>query len=145
MNFPNFPDELSRDKKSQNFPVGRISRAKTFRTECVNRFCDIYAPKVRKSLLQHTTFRTVWKLSSPSGNFPHCLDIFQTVQNFPDCPETFHTVQNFPNCPETFHTVRKLSTLSGFFQPVWKLSRPSRNCPDCPETFQTVLKLSRLS
>ena len=43
----------SRDTKSQNFPVGRISRAKTFRTECVNCFCDIYVPKVRKSLSRH--------------------------------------------------------------------------------------------
>ena len=45
--------ELYRDTKSQNFPVGRISRAKTFRTECVNRFCDTYAAKVRKSLSRH--------------------------------------------------------------------------------------------
>ena len=37
-----------RDTKSQNFPVGRISRAKTFRTERVNRFRDKNAPKVRK-------------------------------------------------------------------------------------------------
>ena len=42
-----------RDTKSQNFPVGRISRAKTFRLECVNLFCNIYAPKVRKALSRH--------------------------------------------------------------------------------------------
>ena len=122
----------SRDTKSQNFSVGRISRAKTFRMECVNRVRDIYAPKVRKSLSQHTTFRTFWKLSRLSGNFSHCLEVFQTVQNFSDCPETFHTVQNFPNCPEIFHTVPKLSSLSGNFL-------------DRLETFQTILKLSRLS
>ena len=40
---------LLRETNSPNFPVGR-----TFRTECVNHFCDIYAPKVRKSLLRHT-------------------------------------------------------------------------------------------
>ena len=42
-----------RDTKSQNFLVGRISCAKTFQTECVNRFRDIYAAKVRRSLLRH--------------------------------------------------------------------------------------------
>ena len=45
---------LIRDTKSQNFPVGKNSRAKTFQTECVNRFCDINAPKKRKSLSRHT-------------------------------------------------------------------------------------------
>ena len=56
----------TRDTKSQNFPVGKNSSAKTFRTKCgnrfrdiyepksVNRFCDIYVPKVRKSLSRHT-------------------------------------------------------------------------------------------
>ena len=44
---------VGRDTKSQNFPVGRISRAKTSWTEWVNRFCNIYAPKVRKLLLRH--------------------------------------------------------------------------------------------
>ena len=34
-----------RDTKSQNFPVGKISRAKTFRTECVNRFATYMRQK----------------------------------------------------------------------------------------------------
>ena len=60
----------SRDTKSQNFSVGRISRAKTFRMECVNRVRDIYAPKVRKSTLSRKypysmeTLQTVWKVSA---------------------------------------------------------------------------------
>ena len=40
--------EGGRDTKSPNFPVGRISRAKTFRTKRVNRFREKNAPKVRK-------------------------------------------------------------------------------------------------
>ena len=94
--------------------------------ECVNHFCDTYAPKVRKSLSQHKTFRTVWKLSRPSGNFPHCLEIF------PNGPELSKLSRNFPGRPETF-------------QPVWKLSRSSGNFPNCPKTCKTALKLSRQS
>ena len=45
--------QLYRDPKSPNFPVGRISRAKTFRTERVNRFHDKNAPKVRKLFFRH--------------------------------------------------------------------------------------------
>ena len=40
--------EPRRDTKSQNFPVGRISCAETFRTKRVDRFRDKNAPKVRK-------------------------------------------------------------------------------------------------
>ena len=126
------------------------------RQKCVIRFRDIYAPKVRKSLSQHTRqsaktltkvqdvdvanvrktikvldslefFQAVWKVYRLSGNFSDCLEIFQTVQNFPDCPETFHTVQNFLDCLEIFRTIWKVSRLSGKF-------------PDCPETFKTVWK-----
>ena len=32
---------------SQNFPVGRLARAKTFWTERANHFCDKNAPKVK--------------------------------------------------------------------------------------------------
>ena len=39
---------FTRNTKSQNFPVGRISRAKTFQTECVNCFHDKNVPKVRQ-------------------------------------------------------------------------------------------------
>ena len=42
-------EDLARDPKSPNFPVGRISRAKTFQTERVNRFREKNAPKVRIS------------------------------------------------------------------------------------------------
>ena len=57
-------------KQSQNFLVGRLSRAKNFRTKCTNFFWDIYAPKVRKSLSQHTTesFQLRWAYS--------CLTIY---------------------------------------------------------------------
>ena len=48
-----------RDTKIQNFPVGRISRAKTFRTECVNCFCDIYKPKMQKNSGCAKTFWSV--------------------------------------------------------------------------------------
>ena len=41
-------EEWSRDTKSENFPVCRISRAKTFQTERVNRFRDKNPPKKRK-------------------------------------------------------------------------------------------------
>ena len=73
----------TRDTKSQNFPVGRFWRAKTFRTECVNSFCDISAPTVRKSLSRHIcakSFQTVQKLSRRSGKFPDSPEIFQTVR-----------------------------------------------------------------
>ena len=39
----------SRDTKSQNFPVGIISRAKTFRAGRVNHVRDKNAPKARKT------------------------------------------------------------------------------------------------
>ena len=33
-------EAVQRGPKSVNFPDGKIQRAKTFRTKCVNRFCD---------------------------------------------------------------------------------------------------------
>ena len=95
---------LGRDTRSQNFPVCRISRPKTFRTECVNRFrdiyapkcvncfCDIYAPKVRKSSLSKKfqyymeSFQTICTLSRPSGNLPHRLETFWTVWKISKLP-----------------------------------------------------------
>ena len=86
-----------RDTKSQNFPVGRISRAKTFRTECVNRFRDKNAPKVRQKcvnsfcdinvqkvhkLVLHTCHfhdgTHGGKLFRPPGKFLNNLETFQT-------------------------------------------------------------------
>ena len=66
----------SRDTKSPNFPVGRISRAKTFRTERVNRFRDKNAPKVRKLFFQHKCdiHTRLPKLSRQSRNFPDSLE-----------------------------------------------------------------------
>ena len=79
--------DAKRDTNSQIFPVGRISRAKTFWMERINRFCDKNAPKVRKYLRRHKcaksayiaflytwhtwreTFQTVRKLSRQSRNF----------------------------------------------------------------------------
>ena len=131
-----------RDTKSQNFPVGRISCPKTFRTECVNRFRDINAPKVRKfSFVTYMrqkcvnphcqeNFHTIWKLSRPSVHFPDCLETFWTVWKLSE-----PSFQNFP----------RLSTLSGNFSDCPELSALSGNFPHCLETFQTVWKLSRLS
>ena len=59
------PGTTIRDTKSQNFPVDGISRAKTFRAERINHFCDKNAPKV--------------KLSKLLGNFPDWLEAFHTV------------------------------------------------------------------
>ena len=42
-----------RGLKCQNFPVGRLKRAKTFRTERVNHFCDKCIKKTRKSFSRH--------------------------------------------------------------------------------------------
>ena len=55
---------FNRDTKSKNFPVGRLSRAKTFRTECI------------KFLVSVVTFQTVWKLYSLSGHFSDYLQKF---------------------------------------------------------------------
>ena len=92
----------SRDTKSRNFPVGRISRAKTFRTERINHFCDKNAPKVKLARLLGNfpdwleNFHTVWKLSRLFRNFPDSLENFQTVRkvsrrsrSFQDYPEAF--------------------------------------------------------
>ena len=100
-----------RDTKIQNFPVGIISCAKTFRTECVNRFRDISAPKVRKSLSRHTCQSAKTILTKDMN----VATILQTIKYLPE---------RFPDCPETFYTVQKLST-------------QTRKFPDYLETFQT--------
>ena len=150
-----------RDTKIQNFPVGIISCAKTFRTECVNRFRDISAPKVRKSLSRHTCQSAKTILTKVQDM--NVATILQTIkylpERCPDCLESFQTVWkvskqsgNFLHCPETFHTVKKISRLSGnfpdqlgTFQTVWKLSGSYGNFPYRLESFQSVRKLSRLS
>ena len=54
---PDDPDDHDdRDLKSPNFPGGRLLRAKTFRTERVNCFCDKCVKKVRKLFWRHLHF-----------------------------------------------------------------------------------------
>ena len=137
----------SRGLKSQNFPVGRLKRAKTFRTECINHFCDQCVKKAHKLFLRHihqyvfaTFMYQKWLI---------CLETFKVVWKLTGCLETFQVVWNlsrlsgiFPGCLETFRVVWKLSRLSGnfpghleTFQFVWKLSRSSTNFPGCLEAF----------
>ena len=47
-----------RDTKSK-LSGRQIFCAKSLRTECVNRFCDIYLPKVHKSLSRHICAKSV--------------------------------------------------------------------------------------
>ena len=148
---------VPRDTKSSNFPVGRISRAKTFRTECVNRFAtymrqkcvnrfrDKYVPKVRKLLSRHTCQNSSYK----SARYGCCNN---TANNRIFVGKVSRLFGNFPYSLESFQTVWKLSTLSGNFphcqenfQSIWKLSGPTGNFPDILETFQTVWQLSRPS
>ena len=157
----------TRDTKSQNFPVGKNSSAKTFRTKCVNRFRDIYEPKKRKSLSRHicaksakiafTTYMPKCQNSSYKSARYGCCN--NTANNRIFVRKVSRLFGNFPYSLESFQTVRKLSTLSGNFphcqekfQTIWKLSGPteklsrlSGNFPDRLETFQNVRKLSRLS
>ena len=116
----------SRDTKSQNFPVGRISHAKTFWTERVNRFCDICAPKVRKSLSRHICAKVRKSLSRHTCQSAKTL--LTKVQDM-DVATILQTIKylsgKFPDGLESFQTVRKLSTLSG-------------NFPHCQENFQTI-------
>ena len=122
-----------RGLKSLNFPVGRLLRAKTFRTKCVNSFRDKWIKKVRKSFSRHVCQKRVNRF-------------FRHVSKCVNCPETFQTVRkpyrlskNFPDSSETFQTVRKVSWLSEIF------SMLSGNYSDCSQTFFTVRKFSRLS
>ena len=109
----------------KNFPNGvRKLFSRHMRQKCVNRFCNIATYNFPDRLV---TFRTVWKLSRPSGNFPHCLEIFQTVHNFPD------RLESFPK--------------------VWKLSRQIFYCLQyccnihilhlCKKSFDTLACMSR--
>ena len=101
-----------KDPKSANFPFGRLSSTKTFRTKCVNRFHDIYTPKVRKLLSRHR-----WQ----SANIDWIgRKLSRLFENFPDCPETFQYVwklfrlsRNFPVTLETFRTFWKISRQFG--------------------------------
>ena len=124
----------------------------------VYRFCDIYVPKVRKSLSRHTCQSAKTSLTKVQDmDVATILQIIKYLsEKFPDCLQTFQTVwrvsrqsKHFLHCPETFHTVKKLS--GNFldqletFQTDWKLSRLYGNFPDRLETLQSVRKLSRLS
>jgi len=135
------------------------------RQKCVNRFRDIYVPKVRKSLKRHTgqnpSYKSarygcckntannrifVGKDSRLFGNFPDGLESFQMVRKL------FTPSGNFPHCQENFQTIWKLSGPTGnlldhleTFQTIWKLFRPFGNFPDRLKTFQTDWKVSRLS
>ena len=111
--------------------------------KCVNRSRDIYAPKMRTSLMQHTC-KSAKTILTKVQDIDVAM-IMQTIRkkhgqtgNFPYCPETFHNVikicrlsGNFPDRQENFQTV--LSNHLETFK------------TDCLETFQTIWKLSRLS
>ena len=93
---------LAETQKMQNFPVGRISCAKTFRTECVNYSCDIYTPKVRKSLSPNICAKSAKLLS-------HCQQSFQTVQKLSRLIYSsvqlmlrLHAIGNFVNTRKNF-------------------------------------------
>ena len=118
-------------KKSRNFPVGRTSRTKTFRTERVNRFRDKNTPKLHKLLLRQ-------KCAQIAFAYMPCLS-WDTLW------ELLTLYGNFPDHLETFQTIRKLSRLLGNFEALWKLSTLSRNFPDSPESFKTDRKHSGLS
>ena len=134
-------DASYRDLKRLNFPVGRLLRAKTFRTKCVNCFRDMCAKSAYIDMfLRHVPkwvnyFRDI---SQYTASPFHVWKLSRLSENFPDCPETFQTVRklstqsfNFPDCLETFQTDWKLSRLSETFQTVRQLSRLPRNFPDC--------------
>ena len=108
------------------------------------------------------TFRTIWKISSLSGNFPGYLETFEIIRkpsrlsgSFPDHPDTFQTIRklsrpsgNFRGYPKIVHAIRKLYRLFGNLQDytetsqtVRTLSGQSRNFPAYLETFQTIRKL----
>ena len=118
----------------------KIVFATYVRQKCVNCFCDIFVPKVRKSLSQHT--RQVPKLFLQKCKIwmlqQYCLNkIFVQKVSW--------LFGNFPDSPETFYTVRKLSILSRkfpdyleTFRTNWKLSSPSGNFSVRLETFQTI-------
>ena len=115
------------------------------RQKCVNRFRDIYVPKVRKSLLRHTCQNSSYK----SARYGCCNN---TANSRIFVGKVSRLFGKFPEGPESFQTVRTLSTLSRkfpdyseTFRTNWKLSRTSGNFPNLLETFQTVWKLSRLS
>ena len=103
--------ECFRGLKSRNFPVGRLLRAKTFRTKCVNCFRDIYMPKVRKSLSRHKRQKCINRsfatlLVANFSDFVHVITMYYGVQS---CPETFRIgckpsrlSKDFPGCLETF-------------------------------------------
>ena len=71
-------------------------------------------------------------LSRLCGNFPDCVEYFETVRKLSSL------CGNFSLCLETFHDSWKLATL-------WKLSSRVGNFSDWLETFQTGWNLSRLA
>ena len=151
--------QYGRDTKTQNFPVGRISRAKFFRTECVNCFCNIYVPKVGKLLLRHICAKSAIAYATymqkcqnnfyKSARYGCCDNNANNPGKKPYSLETVHTVRKLSILSGNFHTVKKISRLSGNFtnrlenfQTVWKLFRPPGNFQDRLKTFQTIWKLS---
>ena len=80
----------------------------------------------RNFLYAVESFRTNWKLSRSSGNFPDHLKSFQSVRKLS------RLSRNFPHCLEIFQTVLKLFRLS------W-------NFPDNLETFHTCLLFSSVN
>ena len=144
----------SRDIKNQTFPVGRVSRAKTFQIEwvnrfrdkkCVNSFCDINVDKLHLltcHVYHGTHVDTVQKFSRLSGNCSFCWKFSRLRVNFPDSLETFQTLWklsrlagNFADWLETFQTVWN-------FPDCLEFSRFSVNFQDSQETFQTLWKIS---
>ena len=107
------------------------------------------------------TFRTLWKISSLSGNFQGYLEIFQAIRKlsrpsgkYPEISQAIkklsRSYRKYPDYPESFQIIQKVSRLSENFpdhpeniQTIHKLSRSSGNFPDNRETFHMVRKLLR--
>ena len=147
-----FPELQQRHKKTKLSGRQNFQRNFFFRTECINRFRDIHAPKVQKSHL-HIYVPKERKMisrhtcqSAKSARYEFCnntakneifiVKVFRLFGSFPDSPESFQTVrtlyESFPHCRRNFQTI-------------WKLFGPTRNFPDRLKAFQNVWKLSRLS
>ena len=115
---------IARDLKSQNFPGGRLLRAKTFRTECVNRFfnkCVIKCVNRFRDISINMfpdhleSFQTIWKVSKPSGKFSDHLESFQTIW------KVSRPFGKFPDHLESFLAIWGKNTLHHFLFGMWDL------------------------
>ena len=110
-----------------------MSRKKNKKLKNSGKFC--------RSPDRPESFKHIGKVSRQSGNFPDCLESFQTILGKISASKLFNI---FSVCVETIRIDLRFSGNTRNVENNWQVPKLTWEFPDSLESFQTFQKTSRL-